>query len=160
MKYATTLSALALAATLQLHPALAAAAGPAACQSGPAAEQAIVQTVAGMFAAVRTDDLAAFQKVVAADFYTYDGGARFTTESLMGLIKKVHAGGVQFEWNVTAPLVHIACTSAWVTYVNQGARISGAVRQPVTWLESANLDYHAGHWQVDFLHSTPVAPAP
>lgn len=160
MKYYRALGALALAAACHVEPALAAQSGEASCQSGKAAEDAVVKAMVDLFAAAKDDDQAAFMNVVTTDFYAYDAGARFTADSLIGLIKKVHASGIRFEWNVTAPQVHLQCTTAWITYVNQGARISGAVREPATWLESANLEYGAGHWQIDFLHSTHVTPAP
>lgn len=157
MKYPIAFGALALAAACHVAPALAAPTDPGACQSGKAAEDAVVKTMVDFFAAAGDDDLAAMQNVVSTDFYAYDAGARFTAVSLMDLIKKLHASGVRLEWNVTAPQVHLQCTTGWITYINQGARVSGMVREPATWLESANLAFRAGRWQIDFLHSTRVA---
>ena len=42
-------------------------------------------------------------------YCAYDGGKRFTAQTLMELIKKAHVAGKHYEWNVTDPEVHIAC---------------------------------------------------
>ncbi len=109
-----------------------------------------------MFVAARTDDLPALLAVTTPDFYAYDGGKRFTAQTLMELIRKLHAAGTHYEWNVTDPEVHIACNIAWVTYVNRGSIEDTAGHRDVTWLESVILEYANAQWRARFVHSTRV----
>jgi len=53
----------------------------------------IVNTVSVIFAAARTDDVAKFDSVIAPDFYIYDGGVRFTGDTVVAMIKAQHAAG-------------------------------------------------------------------
>jgi hypothetical protein len=124
------------------------------------ADQAqIVDTVSAIFTAARTDDVTKFDSVIASDFYIYDGGARFNGDSVMNLIKALHAEGKRFEWNVTEPDVHITGIMAWIAYVNKGSitDASGTVNQ--NWLESVFLQKQAGIWKIVFMHSTRVPMA-
>src|SRR5258708_23406415 len=67
----------------------------------------IVNTVSVIFAAARTDDVAKFDSVVAPDFYIYDGGVRFTGDTVVAMIKAQHATGERYDGDVTAtPLRH------------------------------------------------------
>jgi hypothetical protein len=68
----------------------------------------IKNTVATIFTAAGTDDVAKFDSVIATDFYIFDGGARFDGDAIMALIKAQHAAGKRYEWNVTEPDVHIS----------------------------------------------------
>ena len=68
-----------------------------------------------MFAAARADDLPALLAVTTPNFYAYDGGRRFTAQSLMALIQKAHADGKHYEWSVTDPEVHVSCDLGWIT---------------------------------------------
>ena len=125
------------------------------------ADQAqIVDTVSTIFTAARTDDVAKFDSVIAADFYIYDGGARFNGETVMAFIKAQHSAGKRYEWNVTEPDVHISGNTAWIAYVNQGS-ISDAsgTMDHQTWLESAFLQKQDGVWKIVFMHSTRVPRA-
>jgi hypothetical protein len=101
-------------------------------------------------------DCAGQTAITTPDFYAYDGGKRFTAQTLMELIKKLHAAGKHYEWNVMDPEVHIACNLAWVTYVNQGSIEDAAGHQDMTWLESVRLEYANGQWRARFFHSTRV----
>jgi hypothetical protein len=116
----------------------------------------IIGTVKTIFAALQTDDLVMLNKVVAPDFYIYDGGARFNAEGILALVKAQQAAGKRFEWNVTEPDVHISGKTAWIAYVNKGGitDVSGTTDQ--NWLESAFLVKQAGVWKVVFMHSTRV----
>jgi hypothetical protein len=110
-----------------------------------------------MNVAARTDDLPALVAVTTLDFYAYDLGKRCTAQTLMELIKKLHAAGKHYEWSVTGPEAHIACNFAWVTYVNQGfIEDTAAGHQDMMWLESAVLEYANGQWRMRFFHSTRV----
>jgi hypothetical protein len=124
------------------------------------AEQAeIVDTVSTIFTAARTDDVAKFDSVIASDFYIYDVGSRFNGDSVMNIIKALHAAGKRLEWKVTEPDVHITGNTAWIAYVNKGSisDASGTVNQ--NWLESAFLQKQAGIWKIVFMHSTRVPMA-
>jgi hypothetical protein len=119
----------------------------------------IVNTVSMIFTAARSDDVAMFDSVIASDFYIYDGGVRFNGDSVMAMIKALHAAGKRYEWNVTEPDVHISGNTAWIAYVNQGSitDASGTVNQQ--WLESAFLQKQGDIWKIVFMHSTRVPPA-
>lgn len=118
----------------------------------------IVETVNTMFTALRTEDATKLNSITALEFYIFDGGARFNGETMMGLIKGLHAAGKRYEWSVTDPDVHISGNTAWIAYVNQGSitDVSGRVNQQ--WLESAFLEKQAGIWKILFAHSTRVPP--
>lgn len=57
-------------------------------------------------------DVAEFNSVIAAEFYMFDGGARFNGDAIMALAKAQHAAGKRYEWNVTEPDVHISGNTA------------------------------------------------
>src|SRR4051812_5192743 len=68
----------------------------------PDAEEArVTEAMRTFYVAATNDDLEKFHSVVTRDFYSYDGGARFGGDELMGLIKQAHATGKVFVWNVT-----------------------------------------------------------
>ena len=123
-------------------------------------QKQVVNAVDTLFAAARTDDLAKFDSVVTPDFYIFDGGARFSGEAIMALIKSEHAAGKRYEWNVTDPDVHINGETAWVAYVNKGNITDAAGTKNQQWLESAFLVKQSGRWKIAFMHSTRVPPPP
>lgn len=139
-----------------------ASAAEAKNQCAPArnARGEVVDVIKQTFVAARADDLPAMVAVTTPDFYAYDGGARFTAQTLVEVIKQAHAAGKHYEWNVTATEVHLACNLAWVTYVNQGSIDDTSGHHDTTWLESAILEYADGKWRNRFLHSTRVSAAP
>jgi ketosteroid isomerase-like protein len=116
----------------------------------------VVDALNTMYAAATTDDLARFRTVAASDFYAFDGGKRFTGDSLMELIKGLHAAGKVYVWRVTEPEVHIDGDIAWVTFVNRGSIQDASGTKDVTWLESAVLEKEAVGWRIKFFHSTRV----
>jgi ketosteroid isomerase-like protein len=136
-------------------------AAPPKLQCAPAAnaQGEVVAVIKQMFVAAGADDLPALVAHTTPDFYAYDGGKRFTAQTLMELMKKAHAAGKHYEWNVTDPEVHMDCNFAWVTYVNRGSIEDAAGHQDMTWLESVILEYANGQWRTRFLHSTRV-PSP
>ena len=118
----------------------------------------IVDAVNTLFTALRTDDAAKLNSIIAPDFYAFDGGARFNGEAMMGLIKALQAAGKRYEWSVTEPDVHISGDTAWIAYVNQGSITDASGRVNQQWLESAFLEKQAGIWKILFVHSTRVPP--
>jgi ketosteroid isomerase-like protein len=136
------------------------AAAASKCAPADTAQKDIVGVMQDLFAAFRAHDLQRVQQITTPDFYAYDGGMRFTGPGLMGLLDQAQASGKHYEWSVTNPEVHLACNSAWISYVNQGAVEDSSGRQPVTWLESGILGYADGRWRIRFVHSTRAPKAP
>ncbi len=124
-----------------------------------AGENEVTEAVRSMFAAFVADDFAKFHEVAGADFYAFDGGARYKGDELIELIKKAHAGGKKFVWTITKPKVHVEGDVAWITYVNDGSIQDASGTKKMSWLESAVLRKKDGKWRVQFLHSTRVRQA-
>lgn len=123
----------------------------------PANDEArIIDAMKTMYVAATNDDLALFNTVAASDFYAFDGGKRFTGDSLMEIIRKLHGTGSIYVWTVTEPEVHISGDIAWITYVNRGSVEDKSGEKDVNWLESAVLGKEAGGWRIHFFHSTRV----
>jgi hypothetical protein len=119
-----------------------------------AREKTIVDVLTTMFAAAEVDDTTKFDALIAPGFYMYDNGKRFDGDAIMGFIKSAHAAGMKYEWNVTAPDVHITGKTAWIAYVNRGAVTDPkGAKQDITWLESADLVQQKGAWKLVFLQS-------
>lgn len=141
------------------------AAGPlmaqsAACSAAPGDEAKVADAVRTMYVAATADDLALFHSVTTADFYAYDNGKRFDGDALMNLMKKLHAAGWVYVWNVTEPQVRIDCNTAAITLVTKGSFTPPkGTAQDVSWLESAFLEKQSGQWRIRFYDSTRV-PAP
>jgi hypothetical protein len=71
------------------------------CAPVATADASIVEILKQMFVAARADDLAKLLAITTPDFFAYDGGKRFTAQTLMELVKNAHAAGKHYEWNVT-----------------------------------------------------------
>lgn len=127
---------------------------PAYAETPVADEAQVVEAIKTMYVAATNDDLAHFNTVAAHDFYAFDGGKRFTGDSLMELIKKLHADGSVYVWTVTEPEVHVSGNIAWITYVNRGSVEDKSGKKDLTWLESAVLRNDSGNWRIHFFHST------
>jgi ketosteroid isomerase-like protein len=121
-----------------------------------AEETQIVGTASSLFEALREENVAKFNSVVSSDFYSFDGGSRFNGETMMALIKALHAAGKRYEWHVTEPDVHIGGDTAWITYVNKGSITDSSGTKSQQWLESAFLRKEGSVWKIVFLHSTRV----
>ena len=122
----------------------------------PSDEARVIEVMRTFYVAATNDDLAKFRTVVTPDFYSYDGGERFTGDKLMELIKAAHVSGKVFVWNVTKPEVRIHGDVAWITYVNEGSVKDTSGTKNVTWLESAFLRKEKEGWRIEFFHSTRV----
>ena len=120
----------------------------------------VVNTVKTIFAAAEADDLAKFHSVTAPGFYIFDNGKRFDGDAIMELIKTLQAAGNLYQWNVTAPDVHVNGNNAWIAYVNRGSVTNAAGKHDYQWLESAVLQQQSGVWKVVFMQSTRVPQAP
>jgi hypothetical protein len=129
-------------------------------QPSSSEQQKVVDVMSTFFAAAHDDDLAKFNSIVAPGFYIFDNGARFNGDSVMTLIKNLHAAGKHYEWHVTEPDIHIEGRSAWIAYVNKGSITTGSVTSDQQWLESAFLQRQSGNWKIVFLHSTRVPSPP
>ena len=122
-------------------------------------ENKVVEAMRTMYVAATNDDLAKFHDIAAPGFVAFDGGMRFSGDELMVSIKKLHAAGRVYRWEVTQPEVHIDGGTAWIAYVNRGSVADAFGKTDVTWLESAVLRKDRGVWRIVFFHSTR-APAP
>ncbi len=138
-----------ICATLLLLAAMPVYASPTSAD-----DAAVIDTMKTMYVAATTDDLAKFYTVASPDFYSFDGGKRFTGDELMAFIKKVHADGKVYVWTVNEPEVHVDGNTAWITYVNRGSVTDLSGKKDVTWLESAILRKHEKKWMIHFFHST------
>ncbi len=119
----------------------------------------VVNTVKTIFVAAEADDMVRFHSVIAPGFYIFDNGKRFDGDAIMELIKKLHAAGNRYVWNVTDPDVHVNGDNAWIAYVNQGSITNASGKQDQQWLESAVLQKQSGAWKILFMQSTRVPPA-
>lgn len=147
---------LALVSVLILATPAAAAAPVAGCP--PADSAAAVGAVQSMYSALGAGDIATARSWLAPGFYSFNGGSRFDTDSMLGLVTNDRRAGTSYAWRVTEPQVNFACDVAWITYVNQGSVTQAGRSYPMTWLESAILRYVNGRWTILFMHSTPAAP--
>jgi SnoaL-like domain len=127
------------------------------CAPESTAQSSIVETLQKILAAAGAEDSEAFRAVTTPDFFAYDAGKSLDGPGLMDIIKKGHAAGMKWEWNVTEPKAHVSCNVAWISYVNRGAVTDGSGRHEVTWLESAVLEYNDRQWRIRFLHSSRAA---
>ena len=118
-----------------------------------------MNVITAMYDAALSDDEARMAETLATGFYAFEAGRRFDGMTLPNLIKAAHKGGRVYRWSVTLPDVHIACDTAWIAYVNDGAVGDAKGTAPQQWLESANLAYTHGRWRVLFLSSMRVPPA-
>jgi hypothetical protein len=123
-------------------------------------QQKVIDVMSTFFAAAHDDDLAKFNSIVALGFYIFDNGARFNGDTVMTLIKNVHASGKHYKWHVTEPDIHIEGSTAWIAYVNKGSITTGSVTSDQQWLESAFLQRQSGNWKILFIHSTRVPLEP
>lgn len=119
-------------------------------------QQQIIDAVTGIMHALSAEDTAKFDSLTSRDFYMFDGGKRFDGDTIMGLIKSLHAAGKRYDWSVTDPDVHIDGDTAWIAYVNKGSITDAAGTSAQNWLESGFLRKRDGTWQVVFMHSTRV----
>jgi hypothetical protein len=127
---------------------------PSQTPSLTARQRTIVDLLTSMFAAAEIDDTAKFDSLLAPGFYMYDNGRRFDGDAIMGFIKSAHAAGMKYEWNVTAPDVHITGKTAWIAYVNRGSVTDAkGAKQDLTWLESADFVQQNGSWKLVFVQS-------
>lgn len=146
------------AVALVLVAPLAHAAG-STCKAPASANADVTATLRAMYAAARTDDLAAFHAVTTSDFYAFDGGQRFDGDALMNLVKSVHAKGTRLDWSVTQPQVEADCRRALITFVNVGSVTMDGKTRPVRWLEAAELHRDGKRWRIHFFTSARVPEA-
>jgi hypothetical protein len=130
------------------------------CHHDSADHGQIVDAVSTIFDALRTEDVKKFDSVIAPGFYMFDGGARFSGNAIIDLIKAQDAAGKRYEWNVTEPDVHISGKIVWIAYVNGGSITDASGTTKQTWMESAFPQKQAGIWKIAFMHSTRVRRAP
>jgi Domain of unknown function (DUF4440) len=151
-----TCSAFALTATMLL-PQIASSQQRKVCSATDADKPEITKTIEGIFDAGMTNNLAAFDSLIAPNFYMYDGGKRYDGDALMRTLIDMKQHGYKYIWSVQDPSIEIDCNTAWVAYVNKGSTTTpDGIKKDRTWLESAVLVKQNGLWLVRFFHSTPA----
>ena len=118
-----------------------------------------VDAVRGMYAAAMAGDRA---KTIAAfdpEGFLFDGGARFTPETITDFILKAEAAGTKPEWRVEGVETHQACDLAWATWTTRGSFTTASAVEPRAWLESGVFVWRNGAWKIRFFHSTSMKPA-
>jgi hypothetical protein len=136
---------------------------PLAAQTGPdvstPGQKAVLHTIVDAFKAAEADDAHGFSSRVIPGFYMFDAGKRYDAAGLMERLKMLHDSGTQIVWRVTSPDIHIAGTTAWIAYENDGTVTTAEGTTERKWLESAFLVKTAGSWKICFWHSTRVSTA-
>jgi ketosteroid isomerase-like protein len=121
-------------------------------------ETKVLDTMRSLFAAMGQENLDQFHHVTCPGFYLFDSGKQLQGDEVMQFIKKAHASGTSFAWQITQPQVHVDGKTAWITYVNEGSITHAGSKQNMQWLESAVLDRTDDGWCIRFAHSTRVPP--
>ena len=125
------------------------------CTASDADKPAVTETIQAMLDAGMSNDLAAFNKLLAPGFYAFDGGKRWEGDALVKLVIDMHKQGYKHVWSVTDPVVEVDCDTAWIAYQNKGSVTApDGVKQDRAWLESAFLVKRDGHWLIRFFHSS------
>jgi ketosteroid isomerase-like protein len=121
-------------------------------------ETKVVDTMHALFTAMEQENLDQFHHVTCPNFYLFDNGKQLSGDGVMNFIKKAHASGTSFVWQVTQPQVYVDGNTAWITYINQGSITNAAGKKDMKWLESAVLNKTADGWCIHFAHSTREQP--
>ena len=121
---------------------------------------AVAETMRAMFDALAVDDRPALDRVLATNFYAFDGGHEMVADDLFKYVKWRHDTGTRYSWSITEPRVHIAGDLATITYKNRGSISDASGTVPMIWLEAAILRLQDGRWRIEFVDSTrtPLAP--
>lgn len=129
-------------------------AGNTLAEIPPTDQTQVISAMESMYVALTNDDLEIFHRVTAPGFYSFDNGKLFVGDTLIQLLKKVHAEGKIYVWRVTEPKVEIDGDSALITYINKGSVQDASGKKDMKWLESAYLRKKEGVWRIHFFHST------
>jgi ketosteroid isomerase-like protein len=116
----------------------------------------VVEAVRVFFNALEAGNNIQFMSVVTPDFYSFEGGTRFSGQEIFSFIRAQHAAGRSYRWNVTEADVHVTGNNAWIAYLNKGSITDSSGTIDQKWLESAFLEKQTDGWKIVFLHSTRV----
>jgi ketosteroid isomerase-like protein len=116
----------------------------------------VVEAVRAFFGALEAGNKAQFMSVVTPDFYSFEGGTRFSGQEIFSFIRAQHSAGRSYRWNVTEADVHVIGNNAWIAYLNKGSITDSSGTIDQKWLESAFLEKQPDGWKIVFLHSTRV----
>jgi ketosteroid isomerase-like protein len=116
----------------------------------------VVEAVRAFFDALESGNNTQFMTVVTPDFYSFEGGTRFSGHEIFSFIRAQRAAGRSYRWNVTEADVHVMGNDAWIAYLNKGSITDSSGTIDQKWLESAFLEKQADSWKIAFLHSTRV----
>jgi ketosteroid isomerase-like protein len=118
----------------------------------------VVKTVRSFFNALQRANDADFEATVTPDFYSFEGGMRFSEQQLLQFIKAQRSAGRSYKWSVQDADVHVSGEDAWIAYLNRGSISDSSGAKDQAWLESAFLKKEGTGWRIAFLHSTRVPP--
>jgi ketosteroid isomerase-like protein len=121
-------------------------------------ETKVVDTMQSLFTAMGQENLDQFHHVTCPNFYLFDNGKQLSGDEIMNWIKKAHASGTSFVWQITQPQVNVDGNTAWITYINQGSITNATGKKDMKWLESAVLNRAGDGWCIRFAHSTREQP--
>jgi ketosteroid isomerase-like protein len=118
----------------------------------------VVRTLRSFFNALERANDAEFASTVTPDFYSFEGGARFSEQQLLQFIQAQRSAGRFYKWSVQDADVHVSGDVAWISYLNEGSISDSSGAKDQEWLESAFLKKEGTGWRIAFLHSTRVPP--
>jgi ketosteroid isomerase-like protein len=116
----------------------------------------VVEAVRAFFTALEAANEAQLMSVVTPDFYSFEGGARFSGQEILSFIKAQRAAGRSYRWNVSEADVRVTGNDAWIAYINEGSITDSSGTTNQKWLESAFLEKQGDGSKIAFLHSTRV----
>jgi ketosteroid isomerase-like protein len=128
------------------------------CSSSSQEAKLVEHAIRSFFVALAKDDRAAFQRIVTADFYAFDGGAKMTGNELFQFIVGAHRAGRVINWTIGRVAAKSDCNLAWASWDNVGSSGVPPKLMPRRWMESAVLRRSPNGWRLEFLHSTSLAP--
>ncbi len=104
-----------------------------------------------------TNNKELFESRIAPGFYVYGAGARFQGDTIFQAVQQIKAAGATFTWNVTSSDIHVQWRTAWISYVDKGAKTTATGTVPLEWFESACLVKRSKLRVLEFMQSTPIA---
>lgn len=132
---------------------------PPVCTASPADNGAIADTIRTAITAAIAGDVEQFHANTTRDFFTFDGGRRFTGDELLAIMRRHLADGWNTTWTIENPEIRIDCNTALTTYTAHAVFNAAGNRAEMSLLESAYLRKAGSKWQVVFVHTTAI-PAP
>jgi ketosteroid isomerase-like protein len=110
----------------------------------------VIRTVRSFFNALERANDAEFASTVTPDFYSFEGGTRFSEQQLLQFIKAQHSAGRSYKWSLQGADVQVSGDVAWIAYLNKGSISDSSGAKDQEWLESAFLKREGTAWRIAF----------